>query len=75
MGKSELRVLIEHYILREKTLSETKAKLDKYYSDAAPLYGMIQKWFTEFRCGCMSTETIPREGPPNEITTLRKKCY
>ena len=29
--KSEFRVLIKHYFLREKTITETKAKLDKYY--------------------------------------------
>ena len=50
MEKSEFPVLIEHYFLRGKTLSENKAKLDKYYSDSAPSYGMVQKWFTEFRC-------------------------
>ena len=29
---------------------------------------MVQKWFTEFRSGCMSTATIPSPGRPNEIT-------
>ena len=29
---------------------------------------MVQKWFTEFRCGRTSTETIPSSGRPNEIT-------
>ena len=69
MEKSEFHVLIKHYFLRGKTLSETKAKLDKYYSDSAPLYGMVQKWFTEFRCGCTSTKIIPSPGRQNEITT------
>ena len=69
MEKSEFRVLIKPYFLRSKTLSETKAKLDKYYSDSAPSYGMVQKWFTEFRSGRTSTETIPSPGGPNEITT------
>ena len=36
MEKSEFHVLIKHYFLREKTLSETKAKLYKYDSDSAP---------------------------------------
>ena len=36
---------------------------------SAPSYGMIQKWFTEFRCGRSSTETILSLGRPNEITT------
>ena len=30
---------------------------------------MVQKWFTKFRCGRTSTETIPSLGRPNEITT------
>ena len=30
---------------------------------------MVQKWFTEFRCGGTSTEIIPNPGRPNEITT------
>ena len=30
---------------------------------------MVQKWFTEFRCGRTSPETIPSPGRPNEIST------
>ena len=69
MKKSEFRVLIKYYFLRGKTLLETKAKLDKYYSDSAPSYGVVQKWFTEFCCGRTSTETILSPGRQNEITT------
>ena len=69
MEKSEFRVLIKQYFLREKILSETQAKLDKHYSDSAPSYGMVQKWFTKFRCGRTSTATIPSLGRPNEIAT------
>ena len=68
MEKSEFRVLIKHYFLRAKTLSETKAKLDKYYLDSDPLYRMVQKWLTEFRCDRTRTETILSPGRPNEIT-------
>ena len=68
MEKYEFRVLIKHYFLRKKTLSETKAKLDKYYSNSAPSYRMVQKWFTEFLCHRTSTETIPNPDRPNEIT-------
>ena len=39
MEKSEFRVLTKHYFLCGKRLSETKAKLDKYYSDSTPSYG------------------------------------
>ena len=54
-------MLIEHYFLRRKTSSETKAKLDKYYSDSVPSYEMVHKWFIQFRCGRTSTETIPNK--------------
>ena len=69
MEKSGSRVLIKYYFLWRKTVLETKAKLNKYYSDSATSYGMVQKWFTEFRCGCTSAETIPSLGRPNEVTT------
>ena len=66
---SEFRVLMKRYFLHRKNLSETKAKLDKYYSDTASSHRMVQKWFTEFHCGRTSTETTPSPGRPNEITT------
>ena len=59
MEKSEFHVLIKHYFLRGKTFSETKAKVDKYYSDSSASYGMVLKWLTEFLCGRTSTEAIP----------------
>ena len=53
MKKSEIHLLIKHYFLRGKPLSETKAKLDKYYSDSVPSYGMvlyrILLWSYEYR--------------------------
>lgn len=69
MEKSEFRVLIKHYFLRGKTIAQTETSLKKYYSDLAPSHGMIHKWFTEFRCGRTSTETIPSPGRPIEVTT------
>ncbi|QQP40773.1 Putative mariner transposase [Caligus rogercresseyi] len=69
MEKSEFRVLIKHYFLREKTIAETKAKLDKYYGDSAPSISMVKKWFTEFRCGRTSTIDAERSGRPVEVAT------
>ncbi|QQP58373.1 Putative mariner transposase [Caligus rogercresseyi] len=69
MEKSELRMLIKHYFLREKTIAETKAKLDKYYGDSAPSISMVKKWFTEFRCGRTSTIDAERSGRPVEVAT------
>ena len=34
----------------------------------APSCGMVQKWFTEFRCGRTRTEIIPSPGRLNEVT-------
>lgn len=69
MEKSEFRVLIKYYFLRNKTITEVKAKLDKHFPDSSPSIGMIHKWFTEFRCGRASTEDAERPGRPNEVTT------
>ena len=69
LEKSEFRVLIKHYFFRGKTLSETKAKLDKYYFDSALSYGIVQKWFNEFLCGRTNIKTIPNPDLPKEITT------
>ena len=55
--------------MRGKPSSATEAKLHKYLSDSAPSYKMVQKWFTEFRCGRTRTETIQGPGRPNETTT------
>ena len=43
--------------------------LKKSAAETDRLLGMIQKWFTEFRCGRTNTEAIPIPGRPNEITT------
>ena len=37
--------------------------------NSAPWYGIVEIWFTEFHCGCTSTETIPSSGRPNQIST------
>ena len=67
MEKSKFRVLIKHYFFREKTISETKAKLDKYYGDSALSISMVKKWFTQFRCSRISTIDAERSGHPIEV--------
>ena len=69
MEKNEFRVLIKHYFLREKSIKETEEKLWKYYGDSAPSHGMVQQWFTEFRCGRKSKSDAERPGRPREVTT------
>ncbi|XP_031619931.1 histone-lysine N-methyltransferase SETMAR-like [Contarinia nasturtii] len=67
MEKDEFRVLIKHYFLRKKTITETKNALDKHYPDSAPATATIHKWFTEFKCGRTSTSTVPSPGRPKEV--------
>ena len=43
-------MLIKHYFLRGKSIKETVEKLAKYHKESDPSYGMVHKWFTEFRC-------------------------
>ena len=69
MEKNEFRVLIKHYFIREKSIKETEEKLRKCYGDSAPSHGMVQKWFTKFRCGRKSTSDAERPGRPKEVTT------
>lgn len=69
MEKSEFRVLIKHYFLRNKTIKQTEDKLQKYYGESAPSHFTVHKWFTEFRCGRTSTKTIPSPGRPKEVTS------
>ena len=65
MEKNEFRVLIKHYSLRGKPIKETEEKLTKYYEESAPSH----KWFTEFRCGRISTSDAECPGCPKEETS------
>ena len=69
MGKSEFRVLIKHYFLQGKSIKETERKLARYYKESAPSHSMGHKWFTEFRCGRISTSDAERPGRPKEVSS------
>ena len=69
MEESEFRVLIKHYFLQGKSIKRTKENLAKYYKESAPSHGMIHKWFTEFRCGRISTSDAERPGRLKEVTS------
>ena len=58
---------IKHYFFPKKTITETKAKLVKYYGYSAPSISMVKKWFTEFRSGRTSTIDTERSGRPLEV--------
>lgn len=69
MDSREFRVLIKHCFLLNKNTSETHAWLKKHYSDSAPSIATVKRWFHEFKCGRISTETAPRSGRPSDVTT------
>ncbi|XP_055310682.1 protein GVQW3-like, partial [Sitodiplosis mosellana] len=48
---------------------QTRAWLEKCYSESAPSRQMVEKWFAEFKRGRSSTEDLPRSGRPNEAVT------
>ena len=50
------------FFAEKKTITETKAKLDKYYGDSAPSI-----WLTEFRCCRTSTIDAECSGRPVEV--------
>ena len=37
--------------------------------ESAPSHGMVHKWFTEFRCGRISTSDAERPNRPKEVTS------
>ena len=69
MEKSEFCVLTKNYFLLGKSIKETEEKLAKYYKESAPSHGIVHKWFTEFRCGCISTSDAERPSCPKEVTS------
>ena len=69
MEKSEFCVLIKYYYLLEKSIKEAEEKLARYYKESAPSHVMAHKWFTEFRCGRISTSDAERPGHPKEVTS------
>ena len=77
MEKSEFRVLIKHYFLRGKSINETEEKFEKYYKESASSHVVVHKWFTEFRCGRISTSDAERPGRPKEVTSqeMRDKIH
>ena len=56
---------------KENTV-ETKAWLDKHYSDFAPAKSTVEKWFAKFKRGEMSTEDDARSGRPQRGCYRRK---
>lgn len=69
MDKKEFRVLIKHQYLIGKNTVQAKAWLDEYYPGQAPGKSTVEKWFSKFRIGQMSTEDDARSGRPKDAVT------
>ncbi|GFV39516.1 putative DD34D transposase [Trichonephila clavipes] len=61
--------IISTVIVIEKNAVDTKAWLDKHYSDFAPGKSTVEKWFANFKRGEMSTEDDARSGLPKQAVT------
>lgn len=68
MKINNFQILIKYYLLRQKTITETKS-LDNYYDESSTSHKMIQKWFTEFHCDRISTKNGPHLERLIEVTT------
>ena len=66
--KKRVSLLIKHYFLRTKSIKETEEKLAKYNKESVPSHGIVYKWFTEFRCGRISTSDAESPGLPKEMS-------
>jgi hypothetical protein len=67
MEKKWISYAHQAFFFAEKTITQTKVELDKFYGDSAQLISMLKKWFTEFCCGCTSTRDVERSEHPVEI--------
>lgn len=46
----------------EKVFTQTKDKYDEYHGYSAPSFQMVNEWFTELRCGRISTSNDKLSG-------------
>ncbi|GFY27097.1 mariner transposase [Trichonephila clavipes] len=76
MDKKHFHVLIKHCFLAKNTV-ETKAWLDKHYSDFAPGNSTVEKWFAKLKRDKMIPEDDVRSGRPKQAVTVEniKKVY
>lgn len=68
MEKTEVRAVIKFYVLKGKTATQIKAKLDAVLGDSSPAMSTVHTWVTDFKRGRKSCEDAHRAGRPNEVT-------
>ena len=49
----------------KKILFKQKQWLDKCCSDSAPLETMVNRWYADFKCGCIDTNVVEHSGHSN----------
>lgn len=69
LEKHGFRVIIKHFFLGGKTVSQTMNKVDKYYGNSASSMPVVEEWFNEFHCGRAGRYDAVRSGRPVESTT------
>lgn len=69
MEKSEVRAVIKFYVLKDKTATQIKTKLDRVLGSSSPSLSTVHTWVTDFRRGRQSCKDAPRSGRPNEVST------
>ena len=69
MEKSVFRAVISHLYLKDLTLKEVKAELDKVHGTSAPVFATIYNWVNEFKRGRTSTKDDHRLRRPMEVST------
>lgn len=68
-GKLPL-ILTITFLLKTNNITQTTDKLDENYRDLKSI-SIVEKWFTEFRCGCTGRSGVETSKPPNEVVIPR----
>lgn len=66
MDKTEVRDVINYFILKDLTPTDIQKKLDSTLKDSFPSFSTGKDWAIEFKCGIQDNE---RSGRPKTATT------
>ncbi|XP_020282790.1 histone-lysine N-methyltransferase SETMAR-like [Pseudomyrmex gracilis] len=69
MERTEIRAVIKFYVLKGKTVTQIKSKLNAVLGNSSPSISTVHTWVTDFKRGRTSCEDAHRSGRPNKVTT------
>lgn len=72
MEKEEIRAVINFFLLKGLTATQTKTELDGVLGASSPSFKTVHMWVSEFKRGRTSCKDEPRSGRPVEVTTQSK---